>query len=123
MDFTVRNRGADDDLGTFPAIVDSSTGCMRAVASETKGATDHLASSVADFVKTCWVGRCRLRCDNEPSIMAVAESVKAKMLDTAVVGSAPSRIVAKREPRQIFWILCHEIRTWSGWHHIVQGSV
>ena len=46
-DFCVRKAraddgGADDDLGTCLAIVDSSTGCMRAVASETKGATDHL---------------------------------------------------------------------------------
>ena len=24
---------------------------------------------------------------------------------------------------QIFWILCHEVRTRSGWHHTVQGSV
>ena len=41
----------DDDLGTFLAIVGSDTGCMRAIASETKGATDYLASRVADFVK------------------------------------------------------------------------
>ena len=48
--------GADDDLGTFLAVVDLSSGCMRAIASETKGATDYLASSVADFVKkpVCW---------------------------------------------------------------------
>ena len=56
MDFSVRKAradggGADDDLGTFLAIVDSSAGCMRAIASETKGATDYIASSVADFVK------------------------------------------------------------------------
>ena len=75
MDFTVRKAGADDgkaddDRGTFLAIVDPSTGCMRAIASETKGATDHLASAVADFVKNLFVGRFRLRCDNDHSIMA-----------------------------------------------------
>ena len=57
---------------------------------ETKGATDHLASSVADFVNKLFVGRFKLRCDNEPSIMAVAEKVKAKI---------PDKVVADRTPR------------------------
>ena len=52
---------------------------MRAIASETKGATDCLASSVADFLKNLFVGKFRLRCDKESSIMVVAEKVKAKM--------------------------------------------
>ena len=65
--------GVDDDTQTFLAIVDSSTGCMRAIATETKGTTDCLASSAADFVKNLFVGKFRLRCDKEPSIMAVAE--------------------------------------------------
>ena len=56
---------------------------MRATASETKKrATDDLASSVADFVEDLFVGRFRRRGDNEPSIMAVAERVKAKTRDT-----------------------------------------
>ena len=57
------------------------------IASETKGATDYLASSVAAFVKNRFVGKFRLRCDSEPSIVAVAEKVKAKMPDTVVVGN------------------------------------
>ena len=40
---------------------------------------------MADFVKNVLVGRFRLCCDNEPSIMEVAEKVKAKMLETVVV--------------------------------------
>ena len=52
---------------------------MRATAADTNAATDFLASSVADFVRNLFVGRFRLRCDNEPSTMAVAEKVKAKM--------------------------------------------
>ena len=96
VDFAVRmaradDGGADDDLGTFLAIVDSRTGCVRAIASETKGATDYLAISVANFVKNLSVRRFRLRCGNEPSIMAEEENVKAKMLDTVVVGSTPRR--------------------------------
>ena len=75
---------SDDDLETFLATVDSSTGCMR-FASETKGVIDHLASSAADFVKNLFVGNFGLRCDIEPSIMAVAEKVKANMPDTVVV--------------------------------------
>ena len=43
MDVAVRSRAddgaVDDDLVTFLAIVDSSTGCMRGTRSETKGAT------------------------------------------------------------------------------------
>ena len=90
MDFAVRKArandgGVDDDLVTFLAIVDSSTGRMRAIASETKGATDSFASSVTDFEKNLFVGKFRLRCDNEPSIMAVAEKVKVKMPDKVVV--------------------------------------
>ena len=64
---------------------------MRALASETKGATDYLASSVADFVKNLFVGRFGLRCDNEPSIMAVAENVAAKMPDRVAVATTPRR--------------------------------
>ena len=48
-----------------------------------KGATYNLASLLADFVNNLCVGKFRLRCDNEPSIMAVTEKVKAKMPDTA----------------------------------------
>ena len=80
---------ADDYLGTFLASVDSSTGCMRATASETEGATVYLASSVADFMRNLFAGRFRPRCDEEPSIMAVAETVKAKMPYRVVVESSP----------------------------------
>ena len=70
MDFAVRkpraeDGGVDDDLETILAIVDSSTGCVRAMASETRGVIHYLASSVADFVKNLFVGKFRLRCDNE----------------------------------------------------------
>ena len=41
----------DDDLGTFLGIVDPSTGCTCAISAETKGPTNFLASSVADFIK------------------------------------------------------------------------
>ena len=56
MAFAVRKAraedgGVDDDLETYLAIVDSSADCMRAIPAETQGATDDLASSVADFVK------------------------------------------------------------------------
>ena len=78
IDFAVGKAQAEDgevdhDLGTFLSIVDSSTGCMRAISAERKGATDCRASSVADFVKQLFVGRFRIRCDNETSIMVVAE--------------------------------------------------
>ena len=62
---------------------------MRAIAAETKGATDYLPSSVAQFVKNLFVGKFELRCDNETSIMAVAVKVKAKMPDRVVVESTP----------------------------------
>ena len=67
----------------------SSTGCMRAISAETHGVTDCHASSVADFVKHLFEGRLRLRCDNESSIKAVAEKVKAKMPDSVVVENTP----------------------------------
>ena len=84
MDFTkskarADDGGADDDLGTFLPIVYSSTGCRRA----TTGAKDYFASSVADFVKNLFVGKSRLRCYSEPSIIVVAEEVKAKMPGTS----------------------------------------
>ena len=74
---------ADDDLGPFLAIVDSSTGCMRAIAPRLH------CKLIADFVKKMFVGRFRLRCHNEPSIMAVAEEVKANMPDRVVVETTP----------------------------------
>ena len=93
LDFAVRKApadgGADNDLGTSLAIVDSSTGCMRAAASE--GAADFLASSVADFVKNLFVGKFRLRSDNEPLDHGGGrETENSKM---------PDRVVAETSPR------------------------
>ena len=56
VDFAVRKArgddgGADDDLETSLAMVDSSTGCMQAIELETQGTAAYLASSVADLVK------------------------------------------------------------------------
>ena len=62
--------GVDDDLGTHLATVGSSTSCMSAVWAETKGATDCVASSVAESF--------RLRCGSETSIMVVAEHVESE---------------------------------------------
>ena len=62
---------------------------MRAIASESQGPTDYFASSVADFVKNLFVGKFRLRCDNEPSIMVEAEKVTAKIPDRKVLESTP----------------------------------
>ena len=163
MDFAVRKAqaedgGVDDDLVTFLAIVDLSTGCMRAISPETKGATDYLASSVAAFVKNLFVERFRLRCANGTSIMAVAEEVIAKVSERVVenttiqFGEQRPRRTSNPDNRrtaenssiqraeslqdanhtgvkslamngQACWILCYEIRAWSGWHHTVQGSV
>ena len=104
------------------------------------------ARSVADFVNNLFVGKFMLRCDNEPSITAVAEKVKVKMpdrvevenRDTASNGFAERAIRhaealqdAKITPEPAMWpwtvrnagFLCHEIRTWSGWQHTVQSSV
>ena len=114
---------------------------------------------LCDVRTNLFVGRCRLRCDNEPSIMAVAERVKAKMTDGVVVETSPrhssASSLAERDIRTIGeqlrtlrydtqnrhktrstadpviwpWVvgyagfLCHDIRTWSLWHHTVQGSV
>ena len=81
----VEDGGVDDNFGTFLATVDSSTGCMRAILAESKGAADYLAGSVTDFVKNLFVWSFRLRCDSETPIMAVTEKVKAKMTDRVVV--------------------------------------
>ena len=94
MDFAVRKARAqdgrvDDDLGSNLAIVDPNASCVRAISAETRGATDYLASSVADFVKNVFVGRLRLCCDKEASIMAVTLKVKARMPDRVVVENAP----------------------------------
>ena len=111
--------GADDDLGTILAIVDSSTGCIRAMASETKGGIDYLASSVADFVKNLFVGMFRLRCDNhaERAISTFGEQLRTLRYDTQ------NRNMTRITPGSVIWILCHEIRTWSGWYHTVQSGV
>ena len=97
--------GVDDDLGTLLAIIGSSTGCMRAVSAETEGVTDCHASSMADSVKHLFIGRLRLRCDNESSIKAVAENVKAKMPDRVLENkprySSTSNALAERVIRTV----------------------
>ena len=75
--------GADDDLGD---ISGNRRLEHRMYASDS--VRDHLASSAADFVKNLFVGKLRLRCDNDPSIWAAAETVKA-VTDTIVVESTP----------------------------------
>ena len=96
MNFAVSKARAEDgrvdnDLGTHLATVASSTSCARAIPAETTGATDYLASSVADFVEDLFDGRFGLRCDNEASINAVAEKVKAKMPDRVVMENTPRK--------------------------------
>ena len=73
---------------------------MRAIASETQGPTDNLASSAADFVNNLFVGSFRLRCHNEPLIMAVAKKVKAKMPDRVVVETSQRQRVASHSSGQ-----------------------
>ena len=152
MDFAVREAQADDgkadNLGTFLAVVDSSTGCMRAIASDKR--SHRLPCKLSGRLReNMFVGRFRFRCDNEPSIMAVAE--RAKMPDRVVVKttprhSSPSNGLAVGEQLRtlrydtqnryktritpdspiLSWkvrgTLCHEIRTCSGWHHALPGS-
>ena len=55
----------DVDLGIFLAVVHPNTGLH----ARDGYATDYLASSVADFVKNLFVGRFRLRCDDDRSTL------------------------------------------------------
>ena len=126
---------------------------MRAIASETKGATDCLASSVADFVKNLFVGKFGLRCDKEPSIMAVAEKSESENARLGSGGNLSATQLSEQRPRRTInsdnWRTTENssirhaeslqdanhagignlakdrwrIRTWSGWHHTVQSSV
>ena len=64
-------------------------------------ATDHLANSVADVVKkTCLLGGSDCFCDNETSIMAVAEKVKAKVPDGVVVEKYTTTQLSEQRPRR-----------------------
>ena len=146
MAFAVRKAraedgGVDDDRETSLAIVDSSARCVHAIPAENKGATDDPASLVADFVKNLLVGRFGPRCDNETSIMAVAEKVKMKILYRVVLATTPrnssdSNGLAERAARHEShrnqqsgngWLdtlgfVLRETRV-EWWHHTVQGSV
>ena len=123
-----------------------STGCM-------EGGTDCLASSVADFLKNLFVGKFRLRCDKEPSIMAVAEKSESENARLGSGGNLSATQLSEQRPRRTItsdnWRTNEDssirhaeslqdanhagignlamdgwrIRTWSGWHHIVQSSV
>ena len=73
---------------------------MRAIASETKGATDCPASSVADFVKNLFVGKFRLRCDKEPSIMAVAEKSESENARLGSGGNLSATQLSEQRPRR-----------------------
>ena len=85
---------ADDDLGPFLAIVDSSTGCMGATAPRLP------CKLIGRLREKKFVGRFRLRCHNEPSIMAVAEEVKAKMPDRVVVETTPRYTLSEQWSRR-----------------------
>ena len=88
---------------TFLAIVDSSTGCVRAVASQRpKGAADDLASSVADFVKK--LARWKVQTALRPRTFdhgGGRESEKAKMPDKVVVENSASNGLAERAIRTL----------------------
>ena len=68
VDFSVKKAraddgGADDDVGTFLAIIDSSTGCTRAIASETKR-SHRLPCRVSGRLRdkfVCWEVQIALR--------------------------------------------------------------
>ena len=70
------------------------------------GASDYIGSAVADFAQSLFVGRFRLRCDNEPVVLAVAEKVKEKfpesvLLETTPHHSSASTGLAERAVRAI----------------------
>ena len=81
---------ADDDLETCLAVVDWSTGRLRSMASETK-MSHRLPCKLSG----------RLRGDHEPSIMALAVKVKAKLPDTVVVRITPRHSSASNAERAI----------------------
>ena len=94
IDFAVRKAegpqgDVHEDLGTFLAMVDQQTGCVRAASADSKGATEYLGSAVADFARSLFMGKFRLRSDGEPAVVAVCNKVKEKLADTVILETTP----------------------------------
>ena len=79
----------EGEMGTTLVVKDYTTGMLRAIPMAGKNQADYAAASVVHFVRSLYVGRCRLRCDNEPAIMAVATRVKEKLPDRLLVENSP----------------------------------
>ena len=95
MDFGVVKATGDTiedvekDMGTTLVVMDDTTGLIRAIPMAGKHPADYAATGVTGFIRSLYVGKCRLRCDNEPSIVAVAVKVKEKLPDRVVVEHSP----------------------------------
>ena len=76
-------------MGTTLVLTDYTTGLIRAIPMVGKHQADYAASGVTGFIRSLYVGKCRLRCDNEPAIMAVATRVKEKLPDRLLVENSP----------------------------------
>ena len=77
MDFVFMKAEAEDgtahsDMQTNLVVVDTATRMVKVIPMDSKGNAAYAATGIASFVRPLHVDKVRLRTDNEPSILAVA---------------------------------------------------
>ena len=83
-----RTRVADAHATQLVAV-DVDSGMTRVVPAPGKNVSDYLVTGLRKFVESTFHTKVRLRCDNEPAAMIVAERVKALLPGVVVLENTP----------------------------------
>ena len=78
-----------DAYATQLVAVDVDSGMIRVVPTQGKGVSDYLVTGLRKFVESTFHTKVRLRCDNEPAAIVIAERVKALLPGVVVLESTP----------------------------------
>ncbi len=96
----------DADVETSLFVADAATRMEKVIPTDSKGRVDYAASGVVGFIKSLRAGKVRLRSDDEPSIIAVANKVKEELPDVVVLETTPKysllRAALRRGPCMLF---------------------
>ena len=78
-----------DAYATQLVAVDVGSGMIRVIPAPGKNVSDYLVTGLRKFVESTFHKKVRLRCDNEPAAIIIAERVKALLPDVVVLENTP----------------------------------
>ena len=98
---TSQGSGRTVAYATQLVAVDVDSGMIRVVPAPKKNVSDYLVTGLRKFVESTFHTKVRLRCDNEPAAIIIAERVQALLPSVVVLENAPRHDHAANPERAI----------------------